>query len=447
MPKVIIVGGGCFGLSTAYALSLKEEYEVVVFDRESIPAPDAASTDINKIVRYDYGSDTLYMKLMMEALPLWQQLNKERLEEGEDLVFHQTGVLLMSQNGQYSDFERKSIKAIREAGYDHAIEELTTPESILQRFPQFESAVRNGFNIAYLNKDGGWCNSAESVKHMYKKCLKQGVQFITGSDQGAFLSLKYLNNDISTNVVEGIITKDGKVHLADKVVIAAGAWTPSIVDCGNLLTATGQTVVHFQPTGQLLDGFQKDCPVWCGDLSCTGFYGFPANAEGKMKIGIHNSGCIWPSENNISVPRTQVSHKGDTIPLVGLREMRKFLGAFIPETSSMDISYSRLCWYCDSIDGDFLISYHPTLSNVIVASGDSGHGMKFLPNIGFQIRNVIEGISTDYTRAWDWRNLDLSDTKLDGLRNCANKDRGIINGDSSMRLVSVEELKASIALL
>lgn len=111
--------------------------------------------DINKIVRYDYGDDVLYMKLMMEALPLWQQFNKERLEEGEDKVFHQTGVLLMSRNGQYSDFERKSLKAIRQAGYGHAIEELLTPESIIQRFPQFEKAVRNGFNIAYLNKDGG----------------------------------------------------------------------------------------------------------------------------------------------------------------------------------------------------------------------------------------------------------------------------------------------------
>jgi sarcosine oxidase/L-pipecolate oxidase len=44
MTKVIIAGGGCFGLSTAYALSLKEEYEVWVYDRQQIPAPDAAST-------------------------------------------------------------------------------------------------------------------------------------------------------------------------------------------------------------------------------------------------------------------------------------------------------------------------------------------------------------------------------------------------------------------
>lgn len=42
--KIIIVGGGAFGLSTAYALALKNKYDVWVYDRQSIPAPDAAST-------------------------------------------------------------------------------------------------------------------------------------------------------------------------------------------------------------------------------------------------------------------------------------------------------------------------------------------------------------------------------------------------------------------
>jgi sarcosine oxidase/L-pipecolate oxidase len=46
--KIIIVGGGCFGLSTAYALSLKNQYDIWVYDRQEIPAPDAASTGKKK---------------------------------------------------------------------------------------------------------------------------------------------------------------------------------------------------------------------------------------------------------------------------------------------------------------------------------------------------------------------------------------------------------------
>jgi sarcosine oxidase/L-pipecolate oxidase len=43
--KIILVGGGCFGLSTALALSLdkSKNYTIVVYDREVIPVRDAAS--------------------------------------------------------------------------------------------------------------------------------------------------------------------------------------------------------------------------------------------------------------------------------------------------------------------------------------------------------------------------------------------------------------------
>jgi glycine/D-amino acid oxidase-like deaminating enzyme len=34
------------------------------------------------------------------------------------------------------------------------------------------------------------------------------------------------------------------------------------------------------------------------------------------------------------------------------------------------------CRYSDSIDGDFVISPHPDYKNLVVAAGDSGHGMK-----------------------------------------------------------------------
>jgi sarcosine oxidase/L-pipecolate oxidase len=51
--KIIIAGGGCFGLSTAYALSLKNQYEIWVFDRQEIPAADAASSGITYINTID----------------------------------------------------------------------------------------------------------------------------------------------------------------------------------------------------------------------------------------------------------------------------------------------------------------------------------------------------------------------------------------------------------
>lgn len=46
---IVIVGAGCFGLSTAYHLLLRGYKRVTVLDRsDQLPAPDAASRDLNK---------------------------------------------------------------------------------------------------------------------------------------------------------------------------------------------------------------------------------------------------------------------------------------------------------------------------------------------------------------------------------------------------------------
>ena len=103
----------------------------------------------------DYGEDTLSMQLTMEALPHWHQWNKERDEMRLSPVFHETGSLLLCKGNRLSDYERLSIKHVREAGYGHTIREFQTPESIIEQFPQFTDAVANGYHTAYLNTAAG----------------------------------------------------------------------------------------------------------------------------------------------------------------------------------------------------------------------------------------------------------------------------------------------------
>lgn len=57
--KIIIVGGGCFGLSTALSLATdkSKNYTVVVYDREEIPVRDAASNGIQS-----YKKKKLFLK-------------------------------------------------------------------------------------------------------------------------------------------------------------------------------------------------------------------------------------------------------------------------------------------------------------------------------------------------------------------------------------------------
>lgn len=52
---IVIVGAGCFGLSTAYHLLRRGYVDVTVLDRSfNLPAPDAASNDLNRSIGKDF---------------------------------------------------------------------------------------------------------------------------------------------------------------------------------------------------------------------------------------------------------------------------------------------------------------------------------------------------------------------------------------------------------
>ena len=73
--SVIIVGGGAFGISTAWQLSQQlgpdSKYNSVrVLDRFPPPSRIAAATDLNKIIRTDQ-SDPLSTALAVTAMQAW----------------------------------------------------------------------------------------------------------------------------------------------------------------------------------------------------------------------------------------------------------------------------------------------------------------------------------------------------------------------------------------
>src|SRR6187399_686582 len=88
MLKILIVGAGINGATAAVELK-QRGHDVTLVDPGPIPHPLAASTDISKVIRMEYGTDEDYMELAERAILGWNEWNREF---GVDL-FHQTGVL------------------------------------------------------------------------------------------------------------------------------------------------------------------------------------------------------------------------------------------------------------------------------------------------------------------------------------------------------------------
>jgi sarcosine oxidase/L-pipecolate oxidase len=87
--------------------------------------------------------------------------------------------------------------------------------------------------------------------------------------------------------------------------------------------------------------------------------------------------------------------------------IKSFVASNFPELTAFGISGVRNCWYTDSIDNDFVISRVPSYDCLVVCSGGSGHGFKFLPILGREVVRIIESRRNDYLneygKKWQWR--------------------------------------------
>jgi glycine/D-amino acid oxidase-like deaminating enzyme len=371
--SILIAGAGIFGLTAAWELR-RRGWTVTVLDPGPIPRPSAASTDVSKIVRADYGADHLYTAMAQAALAGWDRWNKR----WGGSLYHEDGfVVLASEPMSPGGFEYESFESLRRRG--HPVERLTG----IDRTRTMPAWSPNAYPDGYFNRRAGWVESAAVTARVADEARATGVRIVENATVGELLP--------ASGHVTSVRTHEGAVHSADFVLIAAGAWTPKLLPhLGDVLWTTGQPVVHVE-AGADPRWRAPTFPVWAADIARTGWYGFPALPNGALKIGHHGSGRRVDPDSPGTVP-------GDHE-----RRVREFLREQLPALADAPIRESRLCLYCDSFDGDFLIDHDPGHRGLVVAAGDSGHGFKFAPVLGSLIADVIERRPNPWAPRFRWR--------------------------------------------
>ncbi|KAF8911466.1 FAD dependent oxidoreductase [Gymnopilus junonius] len=378
--KVVIIGAGCFGVSTACHLLQRGYTDVTVLDRSTtLPAPDAASNDLNRIVRSSY-DDRFYSELAREAISSW----RDREKWGDS--YHESGVAVLGTSsdlkaGTYTDESYKNDIAL-----GASVKLLENSDVIRSIFPP---QVRTGAfeqSAGYLNHEGGWANAGQGLAVLIDR-----VKALNGKIFSGMNVTKVVQEDGKTT---GVQCNDGTVFNASLVIVASGSWTPSAfpeLDLGRVCLATGQCVAMIQLSESEADIY-RDCPVVL-DFS-SGFYVFPPNEGNIVKMAIHAAGYTYFDEPNgtISTPRTITSDpaRGLLIPKTALRDLRVQLRKVYPDLAEKPLLGTRLCWYNDSPDGNWVIGRHPKDDSLVIATAGSGHAYKFLPVIGRLVADLIE---------------------------------------------------------
>jgi len=373
MSSILIIGSGIYGVAAAFELR-RRGHTVTLLDPGPLPHPDATSTDISKAIRMDYGADEFYMALMEIALDRWDAWN---VRFGETL-YHEDGMLFLSSRPMSpGEFEHDSYALLQERG--HPAERMN-PDRLRARF---SALAGDHYLDGYFNPRAGWANSSRVVTRLLEEAQKIGVHLREGKAFARVLD--------SGSRVSGVETADGEQFAAEYVIIAAGAWTPTLLPyLSEVMWAIGQPVFQFQvedPARFRPPNFS----VWAADIASTGWYGFPAQPDGTLKVANHGPGRrVHPGEPRLVAPDDEET-------------FRAFLANTFPEVAHAPLLRTRLCLYCDTWDGNFYIDHDPHREGLLVCSGGSGHGFKFAPILGEITADVLERKPNPWGRKFAWR--------------------------------------------
>ncbi|KAI0977512.1 FAD dependent oxidoreductase [Xylaria arbuscula] len=453
--EILIVGSGVFGLSTALWLARSGYRRVTVFDMQDTGTTgydpragiESASADINKIIRFSYGGEIEYQRLASQAAGIWEDWNREIADlagkesgEGEELpevlrrgelkLWYRNGFLRMAAGSEFADFELRTLQnmereGIRESQFksdDDADIERASRSGWAHKLDVCKRQERFGVHKAVLDSSAGFVVAYKACAWAQYLARKAGVEFILHPTKGRVVDI-----DTADPQKPFIKTADGITHEGDLVVVAGGGWTAGLLpEADGLIETTAGSVATIQLPVDRPDLWERFAPenfpvvswgMHQGKGNDKDIYSFPRDENGLIKIGFRKT--KWTNYGDvagkrISVPKA-VHIQEKNIPVPALEGIKEYVNLNLPELAELGLASTWLCWYTDSIDNSFVVDFVPGRPRVVVCSGGSGHGFKFLPILGREVVKILEGKGeqTVYGRLWKWR--DSTAEKRNGL--------------------------------
>jgi glycine/D-amino acid oxidase-like deaminating enzyme len=357
-PHIAVNGAGAFGGWTALHL-LERGARVTLLDAWGPGNSRASSGGETRIMRGTYGPDQPYTELAARALKLWTKYERRWKRQ----FLHRTGVLWMASSRDES-FERGSLPLLRKAGIK--FQELSNRE-MKKRWPQVNfSDVRWGI----FEPECGYLDARAS-------CQAVVDAFVAGG--GKYKQLAVLPDGIENAPLRSLALSDGSRLEADHYVFACGPWMGKLFPetLGNVIRPTKQDVFFFgPPAGD--SRFSDAClPVW-GDHGERFFYGIPGSDRRGFKVADDTRGGDFDptSGERVVSPAT-------------LKRVREYIAFRFPAMKDAPLVETRVCQYEQTVDSHFVVDQHPTMNNVWLLGGGSGHGFKHGPALGEMMAEMI----------------------------------------------------------
>lgn len=368
---VAVVGLGAMGAAVLYQLA-RRGVDVVGIDRYVPPHEWGSSHGETRITRCAVGEGIDYVPFALASHRIWHEL--EGLT-GETLL-DTCGCLIMASSDRAAihhgktDFVGRSIDSARAAGIAH---EVIDGEEAMRRFPQIEHA--EGAR-GYFEPSGGYVHPERCIAAQLTLAHSGGARIVRAQVESVF------QNAGVVRIVTG-----GEIIEAQRVVVAAGAWTATLMGApfDRLLTVSRQVLHWFPVDDASYAPGRFPTLIWMhGDTTEDYFYAFPSiDGTGLLKAATEQYGIATTAE---TVDREVAPAEAAALYRMHLAQRLGNVGA--------QAAKSAACLYTVTPDSGFIIDRHPEMDRVSVISACSGHGFKHSAGIGEAMAKELCGEAT-----------------------------------------------------
>jgi len=373
---VVIVGGGIIGSAIAHFLARDDGFSGSVAVIEADPTYEFATTPRSVASIRQQFTTEVNVRISQFGIDFFRAAN-ETFGLDADIGLKEPGYLLLADTGG-SEAHRARVDWQRSVDADIAWLE---PAELAERFPWLAADEIAGASLGLSGE--GWIDP-HALLHLFIGSAKAGgVDYISG---------EVVDLETSGMSIDTVVLADGRRLVAGQVVNAAGKFADRIATMAGI-------DIPVEPRKRCVFAF--DCRE--------------KDAIGLTPLVITANGVAFRREGPVFI--TCVSPPEDRDPVTVDFEVEHWqfediiwpeIARLVPAFEAIKVSNFWACHYAfNTFDQNAILGPHPSVKNLLLANGFSGHGLQQAPAVGRGIAELI--VHGGY------RSLDLSDLGYDRI--------------------------------
>jgi glycine/D-amino acid oxidase-like deaminating enzyme len=358
--KVVIIGGGAVGSSTAYHLARDPAFKGSITVVERDPTYRIASSSLSLASIRQQFSTPVCIRMSQYG---WQFL-----QDGADLLevdgdkpalgYRANGYLFMaSEAGEAVLRENHAVQTAEGADIS-----LLTPSEVAAKFPWMST---DGLALAAWGNSGeGWFDGPALLAAFRRKARALGVTYVA-QDAGGLV--------LRGGKVAAVTLADGSEIACDMVVNAGGPWSARVAGFAGI-------DLPIRPRKRMIYVIQCRTPLPGAGLMIdpSGIFFRPEGA------GYLCGRSPWPGEPDPDEPPLEMEDWMFT------DSVWPTLAARVPAFEEIKRAGEWAGYYeYNTFDQNGVIGPHPACPNLIHAAGFSGHGMQHSPATGRGVAELV----------------------------------------------------------